>query len=128
MIRLPEDAFFICVPSIFHSFAFRHLDSLFQAAGLGKQYEKRRAEFLEQDIQVAIQVGLPSAQLFSGSHYLLVGNWLIVVEAKSHKINRPAQRGAHDSLADAIQKLIVEERASITTTKGSFVAISRPDG
>ena len=120
IIELADNTFFICAPSIFHSFAFRHVDSLFQAAGLGRRYERRRAQFLEQEVQAAVLTSLPSAQLFSGSHYLLngvrrendllvkIGNWLVVVEAKSHKLNRPAQRGAHDSLRVAVQKLIIE--------------------
>jgi len=118
LIQTTEDTFFVCAPSLFHSFAFRHLESLFERLGLATKYERRRSRFLEEEIQKKLRAALPSAELFGGNHFwadakrrendlmVKVGNWLIAVEAKAHKINGPAQRGAQDSLNNAIDRLM----------------------
>jgi hypothetical protein len=146
LIRTANDAFLIPLPSLFHAFAFRHLELLYQRAGLATEYSDRRARFLEDKVASLFEEALPSATLFRNSRYqheckdrendLLIqaGNWLIVVEAKSHKINRAAQRGLHKSLKSKIHELMIEPSdqsaafAAYLASHGGTLSLSRRKG
>lgn len=120
LIRLDADSFLIPLPSLFHAFAFLHLETLFENAGLLSAYSERRSAFLEAKVAALFGQAFPSASQFPGSEFsqggkdgendllVKVGNWLIVVEAKSHKVNPPERRGAIKSLQDKIQQLLAE--------------------
>ncbi|HPT25776.1 MAG TPA: hypothetical protein PLZ95_05100 [Bryobacteraceae bacterium] len=46
LLALSDDCYFIALPSLFHSFAFVHLEREFELAGLRRPYESRRARYL----------------------------------------------------------------------------------
>jgi hypothetical protein len=118
IVQLSESSYFIPLPELFFGFAFLHLEHLFETAGLKKRWENRRAKFLEDELAQLISHAFPSGEIFTGvtcagldgeSDVLArVGNWLIVAEAKSHKLTQAARQGKYKSLEDRIEKLMVD--------------------
>ncbi|HPT28552.1 MAG TPA: hypothetical protein PLZ95_19185, partial [Bryobacteraceae bacterium] len=91
---------------------------------------------LEDKVESIIRVGLPSADVHRGTKFTIgsaefendllvcLGNWLILIEAKSHKINAAARRGAPGSLDEQIRRLI--ERPSQQSARFAEYLSSEP--
>lgn len=129
IIRLGEDRFFWPVPGMFLSFCFQMLNRFIcSATTLKEKYEKRRAGFLESKVERLFREAFPMAQVTKGSMWrdpasgklyendlvVRLGNFLIIVEAKSHKVTDRARAGYTDRLGATVEKLIVEPSEQAT--------------
>lgn len=119
LIAIGEEKFFVGLPEAFEVFIFRHVEEAFSRAGMGSRYEKRRARYLEEKVEAVLHSGLPSATAVKGTKFrhggidgendllMRLGNWLLIIESKSHKLTGMAQRGASKRLQTKLQELIV---------------------
>jgi hypothetical protein len=119
VIAVDDTQFFVGLPDVFEAFVFSHAESAFSRAGLGPRYEKRRARYLEDKVESLLRGGLPSATIIKGTRFknceadgendllVRVGNWLLIIESKSHKLTGPAQRGVHARLRTNHQEQLV---------------------
>jgi hypothetical protein len=121
IIRLEDDRYFCSMPQLFFGFVFRILDGLLSDDEKARAaFQKRRSEFLEDAVEALFK------KAFSGSEptrnfkwrdgedqyetdlLLQIDSYLILVEAKSGSISRPALRGAPHRAKRHIQDLIVD--------------------
>jgi hypothetical protein len=124
IIKLPPDkTYFVPIPGLFISFCVELLEELLDdIPELRKKYEKRRGNFLEQEIERLFSTAFPSSSVMRGSLWVdpssgkqfendllvLVDSFLIVAEAKSHKITDKARRGHGPRLEKTVRELLVE--------------------
>lgn len=107
LIRLGGDQYFCAMPQVFFSFIFPILTSLLgKDESALKEYQDRRAEFLEHEIRNVFEKAFPGCEVAAGYKWKLGDTWyendllvrvdshLIIVEAKSHSISWEALRGA----------------------------------
>lgn len=121
VIKLARDSFFCAMPQAFFSFAFPILAALLEGDDSAtKQYEKRRAEFLESDIRDLFGKAFPDCEIGTGYRWregadeyendlmVRVDSHLILVEAKSHSISWPALRGAPDRARRHVEEILLD--------------------
>lgn len=107
LVRLGGDQYFCAMPQVFFSFIFPILTSLLgKDESALKEYQDRRAEFLEHEIRNLFEKAFPGCEVAAGYRWKLGDDWyendllvrvdshLIIVEAKSHSISWEALRGA----------------------------------
>lgn len=121
VIKLARDSYFCAMPQAFFSFAFPILAALLEGDDSAtKQYEKRRAEFLESDIRDLFGKAFPDCEVGTGYRWregsdeyendlmVRVDSHLILVEAKSHSISWPALRGAPDRARRHVEEILLD--------------------
>lgn len=121
VIKLAGDRYFCAMPQVFFSFAFQVLAELLEGDDAAtKQYEKRRAEFLESDIRDLFGKAFPDCEIGTGYMWregsdeyendlmVRVDSHLILVEAKSHSISWPALRGAPDRARKHVKEMLLD--------------------
>lgn len=123
LIRLEGDSYFMPVPGMFLSFALELMEDVIRTVpNLPAKYERRRAKFLEDEIERLFASAFPSAKVYRGSLWhepntrkdfendllVLIDSYQIIVEAKSGKVSDPARRGATSRLEKEIKELIVD--------------------
>ena len=123
IIQLDDKTFFWPIPGLFISFCLELMESVIRPDGkLYSKYEMRRSKFLEDEIDRLFRSAFSSGKIYRGSQWhdpvsgkdfendllLVIDSYIVVVEAKSAKVTKPARRGADASLQDAIQKLMIE--------------------
>lgn len=122
VIRLDDHLFFSPIIGLFVSFCLELMESVVQSnAELYVKYERRRGEFLEDEMERLFKSAFPSAKVCRGSQWhdpvtgkdfendllVLIDSYLIVVEAKSGKVSKPARRGAEFRLQRTIDDLLI---------------------
>lgn len=118
VIKLAGDIYFCPMPQVFFSFAFPILAALLEGdVSATRQYEKRRAEFLESDIRDLFGKAFPDCEIgasyrwregsdeYENDLMVRVDSHLILVEAKSHSISWPALRGAPDRARRHVEEI-----------------------
>ncbi len=121
VIKLAGGSYFCAMPQVFFSFAFQVLaESLEGDDSATKQYEKRRAEFLESDIRDLFGKAFPDCEIGAGYRWregsveyendlmVRVDSHLILVEAKSHSISWQALRGAPDRARKHVKEMLLD--------------------
>ncbi|HEX8000872.1 MAG TPA: hypothetical protein VF528_20995 [Pyrinomonadaceae bacterium] len=123
LIRLDEDRYFMPVPGLFLSFSLELMEDVIRPIpALRNKYERRRAKYLEDEIERLFSSGFPSAKVYRGSLWsdpitgkdfendllVIIDSYQIVIEAKSGKVSDPARRGAPFRLEQEIRELMVE--------------------
>ncbi|MCL5037911.1 MAG: hypothetical protein M1269_12495 [Chloroflexi bacterium] len=122
LVRIDKDFFFCPIAVLFVSFCLEIMESVIKTnSGLYTKYERRRANFLEDELDRLFKEAFPFAKVYRGSQWndplthdkyendllILIDSHLIIVEAKSGKITEPARRGAELRLENTIEKLII---------------------
>lgn len=119
-IKLAGDRYFCATPQVFFSFVFPIMAELLEGDDSAtKQYEKRRAEFLESDIRELFGKAFPDCEICTGYKWrkgpdeyendlmIRVDSHLILVEAKSHSISWSALRGAPDRARKHVKEMLL---------------------
>jgi hypothetical protein len=114
-----KSGFYCPMPQIFFNSILSIFDEIIEGIDK-KSLHIRRATFLEKKIEDIVKRRFPSSQVFSniewesnGKKYetdLLVNidSYLIIIEAKSHKISKSALRGAPDRIKRHVQELLIK--------------------
>lgn len=123
LIELENDRYFLPIPGLFLSFALELFEDLIRGIpDLLARYERRRAKFLEDEIERLFMSVFPSAKVYRGSLWddpntqkqfendvlALIDSYQIIVEAKSGRVSAPALRGAAGRLENEIKDLIID--------------------
>ncbi|MFZ0034330.1 MAG: hypothetical protein WAK60_05020, partial [Sedimentisphaerales bacterium] len=117
VIKLAYDRYFCLLPQMFFNNAF----DIFNELGISDKarvlISNRRAEFLEKEIATLMQSSFPEYPSFPNlkwaddaeTDYLIkIDSVLIIVEAKSGSVSRPALRGKPERIRRDVKELIVE--------------------
>lgn len=122
LVRLDEGSFFWPIPGAMISFLFRIMERVMRPhTALTNGYERRRGEFLEEQIERLFRAAFPNAAVFRGSKWtdpetgtgyendglIRLDSILIIVEAKAGRVADPARRGGEKRLERVIDDLIV---------------------
>ena len=122
LIRLGDDLFLWPILGLFFSFGLELMERVLQPnTELYAKYEKRRAKFLEDELEQIFRSTFPSAEVYRSSQWhdpvtykdfendllILIDSYLIVIEAKSGKITEPARRGAELRLERTVDELMI---------------------
>ena len=117
--RLGDNVYFIPMPQLAFSHVSRIIDRLAKEAGLKTSLEKRRADFLEEQLLDTLQRALPTAEIKSGVKWqigddqyetdvLVVQDRIVLIaEAKSHRLTPEGLRGAPKRVKRHIDDLVV---------------------
>jgi hypothetical protein len=124
LIKLGDSAFFCPVVGLLVSFCVELMEGLIRdQEQLLQRYEKRRAEFLEDELSRLFSENFPGSKVFRGSQWIdpdepsktyendllvLFDTTAFVVEAKSGRFRPSSRRGAPSSLQEDIEKLITD--------------------
>lgn len=119
LIKLDEEKFLCPIPQVFFSFILLSLDTFIEKIDK-KALSKRRAVYLEEKIEEIVKRRFPSALTVSGVKWdyegstyetdliTFIDSHAIIIEAKSHKITKPALRGAPDRIKRHIREIIID--------------------
>jgi hypothetical protein len=124
LVRTDEGNYFLPLPSLFMSFPIELIESLIRNAfpHLMSRFERRKAKFLEDEIERLFIKAFPAARSYRGSLWqdentgkwfendllVLIDSFQIVVEAKSGRFSAPARRGAPCRLEKELTELVIE--------------------
>lgn len=121
LVYFNHTSYFCALPQSLMSFVFPIVDELIQPyPDLAKKLSLARASFLEDEVAILFEKGLPGAQLSRGFKWregsqqfesdLVVryDTTILLVEAKSGKVSWPALRGAPARMIEHIRSLIVD--------------------
>lgn len=124
LINTDGTHYFLPLPGLFLGFPIELIESVIRtsAPDLMLKYERRRAKFLEEEIERLFTKAFPTAKSYRGSLWhdaqtgkefendllVLIDSFQIVIEAKSGKFSDPARRGAPARLEKELQKLIID--------------------
>lgn len=122
-ILLDDGRYFWPVLTLLYAFGLHWMEGLLACdKSLKAQYEQRRAFYLEEETVRLVQAAFPGAQVFRGSLWedpasgktyendvlVVIDTFLVLLEAKSARLNEAARRGAPGSLKTKLKELIVE--------------------
>lgn len=123
LIHVGNDTYMWPILGLFFHSCLELMEIILNAnSDLVNRYEKRRANFLEDEIEQVMAHAFPTAIIHRGSIWhdpqtgkdfendllVVLDSYAIVIEAKSPAISPPARRGAPDRLQRDLKKLIVE--------------------
>ena len=110
--------YFCVLPQLFFSFILNTLDDLIEPINKTKLHDSK-AEYLENKIEEIVKIRFPSASTISGVKWSYEGkeyetdlitfidSHAIIIEAKSHKVTKPALRGAPDRVKRHLKELFI---------------------
>lgn len=119
LIRLTDSEYFCSLPQVFFSFILLSLNTYIEGVN-NKILIKRRASYLENKIEEIVKRKFPNALTVSGVKWKFnnvlyetdlisfIDSHAIIIEAKSHKITKPALRGAPERIKRHIKEIIIE--------------------
>ena len=124
LIKLDGTNYFCPIVGLFISFGVELMENIIRDhEDLWQQYEKRRAEFLEEEIKKLFRENFPNSEIYVGSQWadpqdsskiyendllILFDTTAFVVEAKSGQVRASSRRGAPASLKYDVEKLITD--------------------
>ena len=141
-ICIGHQKYFCVMPQLFFSFLFETLLSLVDHdSRLKRAYEKRRSRFLEHRAKAVLERAFPGAKVVSNYTWttpsgdrqfetdliLQLSSFLILIEAKSARVPPAARRGAHGSLRQAIDDLLVAPSRQSHRLQQTILAALRGD-
>ena len=118
IVRMRE-LYFCPAPQLFFSFVIPSFDELFESINK-ENLHNRRSKYLEEKIVEIVNRRFPESLAVSGITWRLgseqyetdliavIDSHLVIIEAKSQKISKPALRGAPDRIKRHIKELFVE--------------------
>lgn len=120
MIRLDESYYFCATPQVFFSWVLDILDGLLSSsADAAAACQRRRSEFLESSVEEHMLRAFPGCAIASNVKWhdsdteyetdllVKVDSYLLIVEAKSGAVSRPALRGAPERARRHVEELLV---------------------
>ena len=122
-IKLDETTFFCPIVGLLISFCLELMERVIRDnERLWQRYEKRRAQYLEDEISRVFSQNLPQSNVYKGVRWHHPGEnkdyendvlvvfdvFAFVIEAKSGRLRASSKRGAPHSLAEDVKKLISE--------------------
>jgi len=122
-IRLHDDALFLPVPGLLVSFPFQMIEGLIRGdTALEAAYSHARARYLEDAAEAIFRTAMPSARIyhpvrwkdpdsgesFENDLFVMLGNHIFLLEAKSGKVKPASRRGGLESLKKNFRQLYVE--------------------
>ncbi len=125
LIKLDEKTYCWPIPGIFLSFCVELMENIIKGnKRLKGIYEKRRAGFLEDNVEKLFKNNFKNAKVYNnlikldedGENDLLVvvDTHVFIIESKSGKISAAARRGAPKSLKREINKLLIDSSEQAT--------------
>ncbi|MEM7063474.1 MAG: hypothetical protein AAF572_09970 [Cyanobacteria bacterium P01_B01_bin.77] len=118
IIKLDSGNYFCALPQVFFSFILPSLDGLFENIDKAK-LSKRKADYLENKISEIIKSRFPDSNTISGIKWKIgntqyetdlltfIDSHVLIVEAKSGRVNETSRRGAPSRLRKNIEDLII---------------------
>ena len=118
-IIVSNNKYYCMLPQLFFSFALDTLDEIiekYDKEGL----HKRRALYLENKIESIVKTRFPTSKVVSGVKWnhgdaqyetdliAFIDSHAIIIEAKSHKISKPALRGAPARIKRHLQEVLID--------------------
>lgn len=112
-------SFMFPIGQMFFSHIHRIMDRLAGEAGLKSELEKRRSQYLEQQLQSVITKALPMAKITPSAKWrvgdeqyesdllVVVDRTVLIAEAKSNRLTASGLRGAPDRVKRHIEDLII---------------------
>lgn len=117
---ISSDRGYYCVlPQLFFSFVLNTLDEIIEEIDKNSLHN-RRADYLESKIEEIVKTRFPESQVVSGLKWHLgetqyetdliafIDSHVVIIEAKSQKIPRPALRGAPDRIRRHLEEVLIE--------------------
>jgi hypothetical protein len=121
VIKVGEEVYFCAMPQIFFSFIFYIISELLEGnEPAKKQYQKRKADFLEAEIKDQFSRTFPHCDIASGYKWregpdeyendlmVRVDSHLLLIEAKSHSVHWSALRGAPDRAKKHVKDMLLD--------------------
>jgi hypothetical protein len=128
-IEFDEEEFILPIPGMLNSFYVEILESIiYSDKKLKKRYHKRRAEYLEDEIESLASTAFPNCLLRTGTKWtdkssgkryendclVVCGPLALVFEAKSERVDDVAKRGGTNTLKGVYDSLISEPAEQAT--------------
>ncbi|MGE4509331.1 MAG: hypothetical protein AB7D16_11980 [Eubacteriaceae bacterium] len=139
IIRLDSDHFYCPMPQLFFSFILKSLDCLIETKN-EKMLSKRKSLYLENKIEEIVHSRFPEANTVKNMKWqegdsvyetdiiTAIDSYIIIIEAKSGKIDPSALRGAPSKLERDIKKLLIEPNLQSKRLKDKLLyLIKNPD-
>ncbi|MDG6778314.1 hypothetical protein QCB44_06325 [Thiomicrorhabdus sp. zzn3] len=114
-----DRGYYCSLPQLFFSFILQSMDEITE--GFDKDaLHKRRADYLEAKIENIVKERFPESQVvtgiewnFNGVQYetdliVFIDSFAVIIEAKSHKISKPALRGAPDRIKRHFTEILID--------------------
>jgi hypothetical protein len=121
VVKIGEEVYFCAMPQIFFSFVFHIIAELLEGDERSKkQYQKRKADFLELEIKDQFSKAFPYCEVAAGYKWregsneyendlmVRVDSHLLLIEAKSHSIHWSALRGAPDRAKKHVKDMLLD--------------------
>jgi len=114
-----KGGYYCSMPQLFFSFILNTLDNIVEGINKASLHD-RRSKFLERKIESIVKTRFPESQVLSGVKWDLDGtqyetdliaiidSHLIIIEAKSQKISKPALRGAPARIKRHLEEILIE--------------------
>ena len=114
-----DSQYFCPIPQLFFSFIIPIMDGFVEKHSK-KTLELRKAKYLENKIEEIVKRRFPTSQTISSLKWNLdnkiyetnlitfIDSHAIIIEAKSHKITKPALRGAPERIKKHIEQIIID--------------------
>ncbi|OCH31087.1 hypothetical protein A6E13_18180 [Aliivibrio fischeri] len=134
-----DNVFYCFLPQLFFAFSHDYFNSLLKGANKEK-VKKARAKYLEDKIEEITLRKFPEAETISGFKWdhngkqyetdliTFIDSFMIIIEAKSHKVNKTALRGAEKTVKRQLEEMIVEANVQSKRLKDKVeYLIENPD-
>ncbi len=139
LILIDEYTFFCPIPPVFFGFVFQNMDSLI--SDIDKDLlSKRRSLFLENKIEEIVKTRFPESNVLKNFEWydgntkyetdilIFIDSCIIIVEAKSGKIDPSSLRGAPKKLQRDINRLLIEPNLQSERLKNKLLyLINNPE-
>jgi hypothetical protein len=114
-----DSKFFLPMPQAVFSHIHRIMDRLADKAGLKKDIEKTRSQYLEEKLETTLRTALPGATITPGAKWkigdqefetdvlVILDQTIIVAEAKSNRLTPEGLRGAPARVKRHVQDMIL---------------------
>jgi hypothetical protein len=121
IVRLGEGKYFFPMPQLFFSYIYPIIGELLSKdQGLKTKYERRRADYLEEQVAAHFSKAFPSSKILRGYKWrdgnveyesdiiVYFDSFLLLIEAKSGSISSSALRGGQERAKKHVTQLIYE--------------------
>jgi len=139
LIAINEKQFFCALPQTFFSFIFNSLNKLVETID-SELLSKRKSQFLEDSIEEIVKQRFPESNTVKNIKWkdgdkeyetdiiTAIDSYVIIIEAKSGKIDSSSLRGAPKKLQRDINKLLIEPNIQSKRLKDKLLhLINNPD-
>lgn len=121
-IKIGEGEYFTSLWGILTHLSINLLENFVaENENLRTQYNKRKGEYLEDQVHELVEKGFPNAAIYKGCKWelsddkqyetdsiIVLGSFILIIEAKSGSVTPAARRAAPDRLKKTLEQLIEE--------------------